>query len=102
MRRSRNLHPPRSANNPAMPAQLALPLPPAAAEESLLRHAWRRARLPLPFEAAMQVPALAICLRCLGEAQARRDGAPAKAQSRRGGRASAFGELDLALAVPMA
>ena len=74
-------------------------------EESMLRHAWRRTRLPLSFEAAMQVPALAICLRCLGEAQARRAPAPVQPEHqsrRRPGREQAFSELDLALALPMA
>ena len=106
MRRSRSLRSPANVSgHPVRSAQLPLPLPADAVEESLLRHAWRRTRLPLSFEAAMQVPALAICLRCLGEAQARRAPAPVQPEHqsrRRPGREQAFSELDLALALPMA
>ena len=49
--------------------QLPLPLPLDRREESVLRTAHRSAGLNMPFEAAMSVPALAICLRCLGEAR---------------------------------
>ena len=49
--------------------QLPLPLPLDRREESVLRTAHRSAGLSMPFEAAMSVPALAICLRCLGEAR---------------------------------
>lgn len=59
---------------PSGSLQLNLPLPADERQETRLRNAWRSARLPLPFEAAMQVPALAICLRCLGEARERRTG----------------------------
>ena len=49
--------------------QLPLPLPLDRREESILRTAHRSSGLSMPFEAAMSVPALAICLRCLGEAR---------------------------------
>ena len=52
--------------------QLPLPLPLDWREESMLRTAHRSAGLSMPFEAAMSVPALAICLRCLGEAREKR------------------------------
>lgn len=57
--------------------QLALPLPLDSREEALLRNAYRSVKLRMPFEAAMHVPALAICLRCLGEARQKRGRPPA-------------------------
>ena len=52
--------------------QLALPLPQGGGKENALRRAYGATRVRIPFEAAMHDPALAICLRCLSEAQAKR------------------------------
>lgn len=75
--RSRSAH-----RTPSGSPQLSLPLPADERQETRLRSAWRSARLPLPFEVAMQVPALAICLRCLGEARERRADPPAPTRGR--------------------
>jgi hypothetical protein len=77
--------------------QLPLPLPLDRREESVLRTAHRSAGLNMPFEAAMSVPALAICLRCLGEARQKlqssaahaRRSVEASARTQRSRRASA-------------
>lgn len=58
--------------NATQSQQLPLPLPLDRREESILRTAHRSAGLSMPFEVAMSVPALAICLRCLGEAGQKR------------------------------
>ena len=55
-----------------MGSQLALPLEPFAEPESLLKEAWAHAGLPLPYQEAIHVPALAICLRNLAVAEKRR------------------------------
>jgi hypothetical protein len=52
--------------------QLALPLEPRAEAESALHHAWARARLRVPYEVAIHVPALAICLRNMAAAETRK------------------------------
>jgi hypothetical protein len=63
-----------------MEMQLSLPLEADPRRESALRLAWQRSRLRIPFHIALQDRALAICLRCLSEAMARR---PARAPRRR-------------------
>ena len=61
-RRSRRRHSP----------QMPLPLPLDGWNENALRVAHRTARVSMPFEMAMQSPAMAICLRCLTEARQRK------------------------------
>ena len=56
----------------AINGQLALPLEPRAEPDSALRHAWARTRLNVPFQVAIHVPALAICLRNMAAAETRR------------------------------
>ncbi|MBI3044501.1 MAG: hypothetical protein HYY78_16905 [Betaproteobacteria bacterium] len=55
-----------------MSRQLALPLEPRAEPESALRQAWARTGLRVPYEVAIHVPALAICLRNIAAAETRR------------------------------
>jgi len=55
-----------------MSCQLALPLEPCAEPEFPLRRAWARARLRVSYDAAIRVPALAICLRNIAAAETRR------------------------------
>jgi hypothetical protein len=55
-----------------MSQQLALPLEPGAEPESALKHAWSRTRLRVPYDVAIHVPALAICLRNIAAAENRR------------------------------
>jgi hypothetical protein len=55
-----------------MSRQLALPLEPHADSESALQNAWSHTRLRVPFQVAIHVPALAICLRNIAAAQTRR------------------------------
>ena len=52
--------------------QLALPLEPRAETESALHQAWAGARLRVPYQVAIHVPALAICLRNIAAAETRR------------------------------
>jgi hypothetical protein len=56
----------------AINRQLALPLEPRAEADSALRHAWARTRLNVPYQVAIHVPALAICLRNMAAAEMRR------------------------------
>jgi hypothetical protein len=56
----------------AINPQLALPLEPRAEADSALRHAWARTRLTVPYQVAIHVPALAICLRNMAAAETRR------------------------------
>ena len=55
-----------------MSRQLALPLEPRADGESALQNAWAHARLRVPFQVAIHIPALAICLRNIAAAETRR------------------------------
>jgi hypothetical protein len=55
-----------------MSRQLALPLETGSDPESALKHAWSRTRLQVPFDVAIHVPALAICLRNMAAAEKRR------------------------------
>ena len=55
-----------------MGRQLALPLEPRAESESALQHAWATAGLRVPYQVAIHVPALAICLRNIAAAETRR------------------------------
>ena len=55
-----------------MSRQLALPLEPVAEPESALKHAWSGTRLRVPYDVAIHVPALAICLRNIAAAENRR------------------------------
>jgi hypothetical protein len=68
--------------------QLALPLEPGAESESALKHAWSVAHLRVPFDVAIRVPALAICLRNIAAAQTRR-----KTRRRRTARAQVYPEM---------
>jgi hypothetical protein len=52
--------------------QLALPLEPRAESESALHHAWAITHLRVPYQVAIHVPALAICLRNIAAAEKRR------------------------------
>ena len=52
--------------------QLSLPDMPPGWNENAMRAAHRRARVNVPFEAAVRDPALGICLRCCAEARQRR------------------------------
>jgi hypothetical protein len=56
----------------AINRQLALPLEPRAEVDSALRNAWARTRLSVPYQVAIHVPALAICLRNIAAAETRR------------------------------
>lgn len=55
-----------------MGRQLALPLESRTEFESALRDAWAHTRLRVPFQVAIHVPALAICLRNIAAAETRR------------------------------
>ena len=55
-----------------MSRQLALPLEPRAESESALRDALSRTRLRVPYQVAIHVPAIAICLRNIAAAETRR------------------------------
>ena len=66
-----------------MSRQLALRLDPPAETESALKRAWSHTRLRMPYDAAMRVPAIAICLRNMAAAETRR-----KIKARRGQRAA--------------
>ena len=67
-------------NRHQRPTQIPLPLPLDGWNENELRIAHRAARVRMSFEVAMRSPAMAICLKCLTEAQHRQTKArPAKA-----------------------
>jgi hypothetical protein len=55
-----------------MSRQLALRLDPPADAESALKRAWSHTRLRLPYDKAIRVPAIAICLRNMAAAETRR------------------------------
>jgi hypothetical protein len=55
-----------------MTRQLALRLERAADPDSALKRAWSHTRLRIPYEKAIRVPAIAICLRNLAAAETRR------------------------------
>jgi hypothetical protein len=55
-----------------MNAQLALPLELESRNDPVLRMAWVRSGLPVPFHVALQDRAYAICLRCLADAMRRK------------------------------
>lgn len=55
-----------------MSRQLALLLEPRAESESALRYAWARSGSRVPYQVAIHVPALAICLRNIAAAEIRR------------------------------
>ena len=55
-----------------MSSQLALPLESRTEFESGLRRAWTRSRMRVPYDMAIRVPALVICLRNIAAAEARR------------------------------
>jgi hypothetical protein len=65
-----------------MSRQLALHLEQPAEPESALKQAWSHTRLRIPFDQAIQVPAIAICLRNMAAAETRR-----KIKARRAARA---------------
>ena len=55
-----------------MNTQLALPLEADPHNEPRLRLAWERSGLPVSYHVALQVPSMAICLRCLADAMQRK------------------------------
>lgn len=55
-----------------MSSQLALPLESRTEFELGLRRAWTRSRMRVPYDMAIRVPALVICLRNIAAAEARR------------------------------
>lgn len=55
-----------------MSRQLALRLDPPGQPESALKRAWSHTRLRMPYDEAMRVPAIAICLRNMAAAETRR------------------------------
>ena len=55
-----------------MSSQLALPLDSRTESESGLRGAWARSHMRVPYDVALRVPALVICLRNIAAAEARR------------------------------
>jgi len=56
-----------------MSSQLALPLESRTeSEPDLLRGAWVRSRIRVPYQLAIRVPALVICLRNIAAAEIRR------------------------------
>ena len=55
-----------------MSRQLALRLESPADPESALKRAWSHSRLRIPYDRAIRVPAIAICLRNLAAAETRR------------------------------
>jgi len=56
-----------------MSSQLALPLESRTeSEPDLLRGAWVRSRIRVPYQLAIRVPALVICLRNIAAAETRR------------------------------
>jgi len=87
-----------------MSCQLALPLEPCVEPEFPLRRAWARARLRVSYDAAIRVPALAICLRNIAAAESRprhpRPVAPRNAP-RNGGRIGRIPVLELESAAPL-
>lgn len=54
--------------------QLALPLQSDPAADPALRRAWLASRLRMPFHVAVNIPAVAICLRHMAAAENRRSG----------------------------
>jgi len=54
--------------------QLPLPLHSDPAADSALRKAWLASRLRMPFHVAVNIPAVAICLRHMAAAENRRRG----------------------------
>ena len=54
-----------------MSRQLALRLESPADPESALKRAWSHTRLRIPYDKAIRVPAIAICLRNLAAAETR-------------------------------
>jgi hypothetical protein len=68
--------------------QLALPLEPGAEIESALKEAWSLAHLRVPYDVAIRVPALAICLRNIAAAKSRRN-----RQHRRAARPRVYPEM---------
>jgi hypothetical protein len=55
-----------------MSRQLVLRLDPPADAESAMKRAWSHTRLRLPYDKAIRVPAIAICLRNMAAAETRR------------------------------
>lgn len=55
-----------------MGQQLPLHLEPPAQPESALKEAWSHTRLRMPYDQAIRVPAIAICLRNMAAAETRR------------------------------
>jgi hypothetical protein len=55
-----------------MSRQLALRLDPPAENEPALKRAWSHTRLRMPYDKAIRVPAIAICLRNMAAAEIRR------------------------------
>jgi len=55
-----------------MSRQLALPLETGAEPDSALKRAWSRTRQRVPYDVAIHVPALVICLRNIAAAESRR------------------------------
>lgn len=55
-----------------MSRQLTLPLETRAESESALKRAWARSGSRVPYQVAIHVPALAICLRNIAAAEIRR------------------------------
>jgi len=68
-----NMHKGCTGQEIAMSSQLALPLESRTeSEPDLLRRAWVRSRIRVPYQLAMRVPALVICLRNIAAAESRR------------------------------
>ena len=59
-----------------MSRQLALLLEPRAESESALRYAWARSGSRVPYQVAIHVPALAICLRNIAAAEIAAENTP--------------------------
>jgi hypothetical protein len=55
-----------------MSRQLALSLESPPQPESALKQAWSHTRLKMPYDKAIRVPAIAICLRNMAAAETRR------------------------------
>jgi len=64
--------PPGAACPRGMSRQLALRLEPRTESEAVLRRAWTRTSQRIPYDVAIRVPAIAICLRNIAAAEKRR------------------------------
>ena len=69
-----------------MSRQFSLPLEAPAQPESALKRAWSHTHLRIPYDAAIRVPAIAICLRNMAAAETRRKIKARRARRGGGGR----------------